>query len=108
MTEHSQEIETPSDGISKEGFAAKLVVKATVVEGWMRRHFTRGAEYDVIGRTTIIYEERARACLRQIAGRKELGPAAAGSRSASSRIVSRTIQKPSPVTRVVKLVSPQR
>ena len=43
--------------ISKESFASELGVTVHVIEGWIRRHWTKNKEYKVIGKTTFINRE---------------------------------------------------
>jgi hypothetical protein len=43
--------------LDKSKFAMEHGVKASTVSGWMQRHWTKGLQYYVIGRTTMIDTE---------------------------------------------------
>lgn len=43
--------------LDKAKFADEHGVKASTVSGWMQRHWTKGLQYYVIGRTTMIDTE---------------------------------------------------
>ena len=45
--------------ISREAFADRVGVSDDVVRGWSQRHWTKGVEFVVIGRITMINVEAA-------------------------------------------------
>lgn len=79
--------------ISKPAYAEYKGVPETTLDGWIRRYFTRGVEYGVIGRNTLIDVERADRCLRKQAGLLESDQAAQDSLSESGKRESSTTTK---------------
>lgn len=82
--------------ISKPAYAESKGVPETTVDGWIRRYFTKGVEYGVIGRVTLIHVERADKCLRRKAGLLESDQAEVVSLSESGKAGSSSITKRSP------------
>lgn len=58
-------VQIDQEWVSKKGFAAEKVVTEDLIAGWMNRHWTKGDQYVVIGRTTFIHRARANAWIGQ-------------------------------------------
>mgnify|MGYP006889527890 CR=1 FL=1 len=82
--------------ISKPAYAEYKGVPETTVDGWINRYFTRGFEYGVVGRVTLIQVDRADKCLRKQAGLLESDQAEAVYSSESGKTASSSITKRSP------------
>jgi hypothetical protein len=69
--------------VAKSVYARDLGVSDGVIETWMRR-WTRGDQYKVIGRQTLVHRERANRWIdEQENGQPESGPEVEASRSRS-------------------------
>lgn len=85
--------------ISKAGLAKRLEVSQGTIDGWMKRHLTRGWHYTVVGRQAMFDAKRVEEWLRS--GLQASGPAARESGLPSGDMGGRPMTRPSRVSELL-------
>ena len=96
-----------SEFISKSGYTDLLKVSGSTINGWMRRHWTKGDHYIVIGHTTMINKKRADKWIREF-GQQGLDQVERVCESKSGEKAGSSTRKPLSVTHTKRVTSPAR
>jgi hypothetical protein len=93
--------------VSKEGYADQIKVSPGTIDGWMKRHWTRGREYFVIGHTALINRKEANQWL-QSRSQQEYPLTAMDSESKSGKEGRSFTRKLSQGTHIARVQSPRQ
>jgi len=95
------------DYVSKQALADLLGISPRVIEGWIYNHWTKGDEYAVIGKTTLINKEKVNTWISQYYP-EESGSGLQGYKSESPQANATSMKKRYPAATSGRVTSPAR